>query len=106
MSLDIGALLAGAKYRGEFEERLKAVLKEVSDAEGQIVLFIDEFHWVVASDIAVVEVQVILLLFVLLERLEEVVDLGTLVIFLLPEILVHFLQKLGGGSVKIFILGP
>jgi ATP-dependent Clp protease ATP-binding subunit ClpB len=49
MSLDIGALLAGAKYRGEFEERLKAVLKEVSDAEGQIVLFIDEFHTIIGA---------------------------------------------------------
>lgn len=48
-SLDIGALLAGAKYRGEFEERLKAVLKEVSTAEGQIVLFIDELHTIVGA---------------------------------------------------------
>ncbi len=41
-SLDMGALVAGAKYRGEFEERLKAVLKEVADAQGKIILFIDE----------------------------------------------------------------
>lgn len=41
IALDIGALIAGAKYRGEFEERLKAVIKEVQDAQGQIVLFID-----------------------------------------------------------------
>lgn len=49
MSLDMGALIAGAKYRGEFEERLKAVLKEVQAAEGRIVLFIDEIHTVVGA---------------------------------------------------------
>ena len=49
LSLDLGALLAGAKYRGEFEERLKAVLNEVEKAEGQIVLFIDEIHTVVGA---------------------------------------------------------
>lgn len=49
MSLDMGALIAGAKYRGEFEERLKAVLSEVQAAEGQIVLFIDEIHTVVGA---------------------------------------------------------
>ena len=48
-SLDMGALIAGAKYRGEFEERLKAVLKEVSDSQGQIILFIDEIHTVVGA---------------------------------------------------------
>lgn len=49
MSLDMGALIAGAKYRGEFEERLKAVLAEVQMAEGNIVLFIDEIHTVVGA---------------------------------------------------------
>lgn len=49
VSLDMGALIAGAKFRGEFEERLKAVLKEIEDAEGQIVMFIDEIHTVVGA---------------------------------------------------------
>ena len=49
VSLDMGALIAGAKYRGEFEERLKAVLKEVQESDGQIVLFIDELHTVVGA---------------------------------------------------------
>ncbi|HTS65567.1 MAG TPA: ATP-dependent chaperone ClpB [Candidatus Acidoferrales bacterium] len=49
VSLDMGALIAGAKYRGEFEERLKAVLKEVQDSAGEIVLFIDELHTVVGA---------------------------------------------------------
>ncbi len=49
MSLDMGALIAGAKYRGEFEERLKAVLKEVTDADGDIILFIDELHTLVGA---------------------------------------------------------
>ncbi|MCY4025708.1 MAG: ATP-dependent chaperone ClpB [Acidobacteria bacterium] len=52
LALDMGALVAGAKYRGEFEERLKAVLKEVTDAEGRIVLFIDELHTVVGAGAA------------------------------------------------------
>ena len=51
-ALDMGALVAGAKYRGEFEERLKAVLKEIADSEGRIVLFIDELHTVVGAGAA------------------------------------------------------
>jgi ATP-dependent Clp protease ATP-binding subunit ClpB len=52
VALDMGALVAGAKYRGEFEERLKAVLKEIVDAQGRIVLFIDELHTVVGAGAA------------------------------------------------------
>ena len=52
VQLDMGALVAGAKYRGEFEERLKAVLKEITDADGQIVLFIDELHTVIGAGAA------------------------------------------------------
>ncbi len=52
VSLDLGAMLAGAKYRGEFEDRLKAVLKEIGDAQGQIILFIDELHTLVGAGAA------------------------------------------------------
>ncbi len=49
IALDVGGLIAGSKYRGEFEDRLKAVLKEIADAEGEIVLFIDELHTIVGA---------------------------------------------------------
>ncbi|MFC1822677.1 ATP-dependent chaperone ClpB [Thermodesulfobacteriota bacterium] len=52
VALDMGALIAGAKYRGEFEDRLKAVLKEVTDAQGEIILFIDEMHTLVGAGAA------------------------------------------------------
>jgi ATP-dependent Clp protease ATP-binding subunit ClpB len=52
VALDIGAMVAGSKYRGEFEDRLKAVLKEIADAEGQIVVFIDELHTIVGAGAA------------------------------------------------------
>ena len=49
ISLDIGAMVAGAKYRGEFEDRLKAVLKEIADAEGEVITFVDELHTIVGA---------------------------------------------------------
>src|SRR5207253_3902157 len=49
IAMDIGAMVAGAKFRGEFEDRLKAFLKEVTDAQGQIILFIDELHTIVGA---------------------------------------------------------
>ncbi|MGB1464689.1 MAG: AAA family ATPase, partial [Parvibaculales bacterium] len=52
MSLDMGALIAGAKFRGEFEERLKSLLQEVTDADGQVILFIDEMHVLVGAGAA------------------------------------------------------
>ena len=49
VTLDVSSMVAGAKYRGEFEERLKAVLKEVKESDGEIIIFIDEIHMIVSS---------------------------------------------------------
>lgn len=60
MALDMGSLIAGAKFRGEFEDRLKAVIKEVTDSDGRIVLFIDEIHTVVGAGATQVPAQALL----------------------------------------------
>ncbi len=71
MSLDMGSLIAGAKYRGEFEDRLKAVIKEVTDSNGKIVLFIDEIHTVVGAGATGVSIMLTSSVFMCLSATEE-----------------------------------
>lgn len=68
----MGALIAGAKYRGEFEDRLKAVLKEVTESDGQIILFIDEIHTVVGAGNDFQNFPLLVTIFLFLQKLFEI----------------------------------
>lgn len=81
----MGALIAGAKYRGEFEDRLKAVLKEVTDSEGQIILFIDEIHTVVGAGRLVESYYVIITYKVKLEHIALIFPCVIPCILLVPS---------------------